>query len=133
MGLRPAANLPLSITLHLPCILISMSQRDSMGGRWQPRHHVTSSTASAGEPSTSIPKSPAQAQDPNSAPLPSPSPPSGSISQSVLTRDLITEHGSYLDVQASVGMLEHTLTIDMLNYIVVVVTLFMKEDLEERI
>ncbi|TPP67931.1 hypothetical protein FGIG_04519 [Fasciola gigantica] len=45
----------------------------------------------------------------------------------IITEGLTAEQGLYLDIQVTVNTLEQTLTTDMLNYIVVVVKLFMRE------
>ncbi|VDP83314.1 unnamed protein product [Echinostoma caproni] len=45
----------------------------------------------------------------------------------LITEGLTAEQGLYLDIQVMVNTLEQTLTTDMLNYIVVVVKLFMRE------
>lgn len=44
----------------------------------------------------------------------------------IITEGLTAEQGLYLDIQVTVNTLDQTLTTDMLNYIVVVVKLFMR-------
>ncbi|GAA57230.1 hypothetical protein CLF_112360, partial [Clonorchis sinensis] len=51
----------------------------------------------------------------------------GERKQPILTRGLTAEQGMYVHVQVKIGALEQTLTTDLLNYIVVVFKLFMKE------
>ncbi|CAL8082184.1 unnamed protein product [Calicophoron daubneyi] len=51
----------------------------------------------------------------------------GQRKEPMLTYGLSAEQGLYVDIQVTIDTLEQTLTTDMLNYIVIVVKLFMKE------
>ncbi|KAL3318223.1 hypothetical protein Ciccas_003114 [Cichlidogyrus casuarinus] len=108
--------IPQDVCLPLPKILTSITQRKSVSGVHSQDKFQLLQGFRSGPMSTSFPEMPMKSKAPMSK-----------DEETILTQGLTATEGTYLDIQTSMGMLEQTLSTDMLNYIVVVAKLFARE------